>query len=147
MYKNLGRVSALKGNEDFEALGTLIQGMERLSDLDLVRSDDQGRRAVELGSVLDEAKILIESACRESGVKLCWKAEGALPVVWADRYGLIQVFLNLVKNSLRAMEDSSDRLFTVEGSRNDEHFIVRIHDTGPGIPNPQESVPAISTGR
>jgi PAS domain S-box-containing protein len=40
MYRNLGRVSALKGNEDFEALGTLIHGMEKLSDLDLARSDD-----------------------------------------------------------------------------------------------------------
>jgi PAS domain S-box-containing protein len=138
MYKNLGRVSDLKGNADFEALGTLIQGMERLSDLDIVRSDDQGRRAVELGSVLDEAKILIESACRESDVRLCWKAEGPLPAVWADRYGLIQVFLNLVKNSLRAMENCSYRHLTVEASGNNEHFTVRIHDTGPGIPNSHE---------
>lgn len=138
MYKNLGRVSALKGNADFQALGTLIQGMEKLSDLDIARSDDQGRHAVELGSVLDEVKVLIESACRESGVRLCWKAEGPLPTVWADRYGLIQVFLNLVKNSLRAMEDSGDRHLTVEASGDDEHFIVRIRDNGPGISNSQE---------
>lgn len=138
MYKNLGRVSVLKGNADFEALGTLIQGMEKLSDLDIARSDDQGRHAVELGSVLDEVKVLIESACRESGVRLCWKAEGPLPTVWADRYGLIQVFLNLVKNSLRAMEDSGDRHLTVEASGDDEHFIVRIRDNGPGISNSQE---------
>jgi two-component system sensor kinase FixL len=138
MYKNLGRVSALTGNADFEALGTLIQGMERLSDLDIVRSGDQGRRAVELGSVLDEVRVLIESACRESDVRLWWKAEGPMPIVWADRYGLIQVFLNLVKNSLRAMEDCSDRNLTVETSRNGEHFVVRIQDTGPGIQNSQE---------
>jgi two-component system, LuxR family, sensor kinase FixL len=138
MYKNLGRVSALRGNADFEALGTLIQGMERLSDLDIVRSGDQGRRAVELTSVLDEVRVLIESACRESNVRLCWKAEGPLPAVWADRYGLIQVFLNLVKNSLRAMESCSDKRLTVEGSRNDETYIIRIHDTGPGIPESQE---------
>ena len=138
MHNNLGRVSALRGNEDFEALGTLIHGMERLSDLDLVRSDDQGRRAVELGSVLDEVRILIESACREADVRLCWNTESPLPIVWADRYGLIQVFLNLVKNSLRAMEDSRDRRLTVEASRGGDHFIVRIRDTGPGIPNSRD---------
>ncbi len=138
MYKNLTRVSALQGNEDFEALGTLIHGMERLSDLDLVRSADQGRQAVESGSVLGEVRILVESACRDSFVKLCWKTEGPLPTVWADRYGVIQVFLNLVKNSLRAMEDSSDRRLTVEATSNGELFIVRIHDTGPGITNPQD---------
>jgi len=135
MYENLDRVSALRGNEDFEALGTLIHGMERLSDLDIVRSSDQGRQAVELDPVLDEVRILIESACRESDVELVWQIEGILPIVWADRYGLIQVFLNLAKNSLRAMEDSSARHLTVEASRDGEYFIVRIIDTGPGIPN------------
>lgn len=137
MYRNLGRVSALKGNEDFEALGTLIHGMEKLSDLDLARSDDGGRRAVEVGPVLDESRILIEAACRESEVKLCWKSEACLPVVWADRYGLIQVFLNLVKNSLRAMQASSDPQLTVEASRNGQYFMVRIRDNGSGIVNTQ----------
>ena len=138
MYKNLGRVSALRGNADFEALGTLIQGMEKLSDLEIVRYGDQGRQAVELGSVLDEVRILIESACRESDVSLHWKTEDPLPTVWADRYGLIQVFLNLVKNSVRAMEDCSDRHLTIDGSREAEQFTIRIHDTGPGIADSQE---------
>jgi two-component system, LuxR family, sensor kinase FixL len=137
MYENLDRVSALRGNEDFEALGVLIRGMERLSDLDIVRSSDQGRQAVELDPVLDEVRILIESACRESDVELLWKIGGTLPVVWADRYGLIQVFLNLAKNSLRAMEACSYRQLTVEASRDGEYFIIRIHDTGPGIQNSQ----------
>lgn len=137
MYNNLSRVGALRGNEDFEALGTLIHGMERLSDLDIVRSADQGRQAVELGPVLDEARILIESACRESGTELSWKVKEKLPIVWADRYGLIQVFLNLAKNSLRAMEDSSDKRLTVETAGNGDYFIVRIRDSGPGIPNSQ----------
>ncbi len=138
MYKNLDRVSALRGNEDFKALGTLIDGMEKLSDLDIGRSVDQGRQVVELGSVLDEVRILIESACRESGVKFFWKIEDTLPIVWADRYGLIQVFLNLAKNSLRAMENCSDRCVTVEALQDGGYFIVRISDTGPGIPNPQD---------
>jgi two-component system, LuxR family, sensor kinase FixL len=138
MYENLDRVSALLGNEDFEALGTLIHGMERLSDLDIVRSSDQGRQAVELRPVLDEVRILIESACREADVELFWKIEGTLSIVWADRYGLIQVFLNLAKNSLRAMEDFGDRRLTVQASRDGEYFIVRISDTGPGIPNWQD---------
>jgi two-component system sensor kinase FixL len=138
MYENLDRVSALQGNEDFEALGTLIHGMARLSDLDIVRSSEEGRQAVELDPVLAEVRVLIESACRECDVELFWKIEGPLPIVWADRYGLIQVFLNLAKNSLRAMEDRSNRQLTVEAARDGRYFIVRIRDTGPGIPNSQD---------
>lgn len=137
VYENLNRVSALRGNEDFQALGTLIHGMEKLSDLDIVRSSDQGRQAVELAPVMDEIRILIESACRQASVELFWQIEEAPSIVWADRYGLIQVFLNLTKNSLRAMEDCSDRSLTVQTSIDDEYFIVRIKDTGPGIPDSQ----------
>jgi two-component system C4-dicarboxylate transport sensor histidine kinase DctB len=36
------------------------------------------------------------------------------------------------------MQDRSDRHLTIEGSRNGEHFTIRIHDTGPGIPDSQE---------
>ena len=88
--------------------------------------------------MLDEVRILIESACRESDVELFWKIEGTASIVWADRYGLIQVFLNLAKNSLRAMEGCSDRRLTTEASKDGEYFIVRISDTGPGMPNSQE---------
>jgi two-component system C4-dicarboxylate transport sensor histidine kinase DctB len=36
------------------------------------------------------------------------------------------------------MDGSSDKRLTVETSRNGEHFIVRMRDTGPGIPNSQD---------
>jgi two-component system, LuxR family, sensor kinase FixL len=137
MHQNLTRVSALKQNDDFEALGTLIQGMEKLSNLDIVRPADGGRQAIELTSTLDEIRILIESACREAAAELSWEIGQSLPIVWADRYGLVQVFLNLAKNSLRAMGSSSVKKLTVNTSEDKEFFIVRISDTGPGISDPQ----------
>ena len=137
MHQNLTRVSALEQNEDFEALGTLIQGMEKLSNLDIVRPADGGRQAIELTSTLDEIRILIESACREAAAELSWEIGQSLPTVWADRYGLVQVFLNLAKNSLRAMGSSNVKKLTVNTAGDEEFFIVRILDTGPGISDPQ----------
>jgi two-component system sensor kinase FixL len=46
---------------------------------------------------------LIETAYHESKIEMDWDVQESLPLVWADRYGLIQVFLNLAKNSRRAM--------------------------------------------
>ena len=61
-HQNLSRVEALRENEDFEALGTLIHGLEKLSAMDLTSgSENQERQAIELAPVLDE----LTSARRE----------------------------------------------------------------------------------
>jgi hypothetical protein len=45
---------------------------------------------VELTSVLDEFRIVIETAYHESKIDMQCDIEESLPLVWADRYGLIQ---------------------------------------------------------
>ena len=108
VHKNLSRVKELESNEDFKALGSLIQGLERVSALEL-GSTTQNGEVVELTSVLDEFRILIETAYHESKIDVQWDVEDSLPLVWADRYGLIQVFLNLAKNSHRAMTSTGKK--------------------------------------
>ena len=90
MHQNLTRVSALEQNEDFEALGTLIQGMEKLSNPVHCPASRRGWQVIELTSTLDQIRILIESACREANAELSWEIGQSLPIVWADRYGLVQ---------------------------------------------------------
>ncbi len=92
---------------------------------------------VELTSLLDEVRVLIEGAYRESEVKIEWRAQENLPLVRADRYGLIQVFLNLAKNSQRAMESTKTRKLRVSTSLEDKHVTVRVEDTGIGIAHPE----------
>jgi two-component system, LuxR family, sensor kinase FixL len=101
VHKNLSRIKELESNEDFKALANLIQSLERVSALELGSSTAQNGEMVELTSVLDEFRILIETAYHESKIEMQWDVQESLPLVWADRYGLIQVFLNLAKNSRR----------------------------------------------
>jgi C4-dicarboxylate-specific signal transduction histidine kinase len=93
---------------------------------------------VELTSVLDELRVLVEGALRESGIELEWQVQDRLPLVWADRYGLIQVFLNLVKNSQRAMKSTEVKKLRITAMREDTHVSVRFEDTGTGIANPED---------
>src|SRR6201993_3836538 len=101
VHKNLSSVKELEHNEDFHALSTLIQSLEKVSALQLRPAPDQSAAPVDLTSVLDESRVLIDSAYRETDMEVEWKIPQALPLVWADRHGLIQVFLNLAKNSQR----------------------------------------------
>lgn len=137
-HQNLSRVEALKGNEDFEALGTLIQGLEKLSSMELTTgAADQDRHTIELAPVLDELRVLIETVCRDSEIELEWTATDQSRSVWADHYGLIQVFLNLMKNSRRALESVSEKRIKISTVHDERSVIIRLQDTGHGISDPQ----------
>jgi C4-dicarboxylate-specific signal transduction histidine kinase len=133
VHKNLTKVSELRGNADFEALGTLIHGLEQISAKELRGSSGQRRTAIELTSVLDELRVLIESVGNERKISMKWADDSAVPLVWADRYGLMQVFLNLAKNSMRALEGMEKKHLTISTEVLQDLVTVRFEDTGVGI--------------
>src|SRR5208282_3627531 len=137
VHKNLSRVKELESNEDFKALGNLIQSLERVSALELGSGSDQNGEVVELPSVLDELRILIEADYRESDIDVHWNVHESLPLVWADRYGLIQVFLNLAKNSRRAMVSTGTKQLRIVAREDNGSVVIRFEDTGAGIASPQ----------
>jgi PAS domain S-box-containing protein len=137
VHKNLSRVKELESNEDFNALGNLIQSLERVSALELGSSSARNGEVVELTSVLDELRILIETAYHESNIEVQWDIQESLPLVWADRYGLIQVFLNLAKNSRRAMDSTGTKRLRIAAREEEGTVTIRFEDTGTGIASPE----------
>jgi signal transduction histidine kinase len=123
----------LETNEDFKALGVLIQSLERMSALELGSAPTQNGEVVELTSALDELRILIESTYHESQIDVQWDIRDPLPLVWADRYGLVQVFLNLAKNSQRAMSSTETKRLRIAACEEDGKLIIRFEDTGIGV--------------
>jgi two-component system, LuxR family, sensor kinase FixL len=137
VHKNLSRIKELETNEDFRALSGLIQSLERISALELGATPTQNGEAVELTSVLDELRILIETTYRESDITVEWSTREQLPLVWADRYGLVQVFLNLAKNSHRAMMSTNRKLLRIAAAEENGKVIIRFEDTGTGVTVPE----------
>ena len=137
VHKNLSRIKELAQNEDFQALGTLIQGLEKISVLERGSPGVQNATAVELTSTLDEIRVLVDTAYHEAAMEVEWTVQDGLPVVWADRYGLVQVFLNLAKNSQRAMQSTPTKRLCVTASAENKHVVIRFEDTGIGIASPE----------
>ena len=141
VHQNLARSGALAQNKDFEALGTLILALEQIAAMELrqmgLRQTANPPAGMDLPSLLEELRIIVEPALHEQGIELQWDIEAGLPRVWADRQSLMQVFLNLVQNSERAMANQARQLLSVSARVERERIVVEFRDTGGGVPNPE----------
>jgi signal transduction histidine kinase len=136
VYRNLSRLPGLRDNVDFHALGGLIEGLEKLSAMELKPTWHQSLAAIDLLSILDEFRVVIEYSYAEEGMIIAWQMPERLPLVLGDRYGLQQAFLNLARNSQRAMETTSEKLLTVSASVGAKSIVIRFEDTGTGVADP-----------
>jgi signal transduction histidine kinase len=151
VHKNLSQIKHLQQNEDFQALSTLIQSLETVLTLELQPSPTPRVATVDLTSVFDEVRVLIDAAFGESQMEIDWEVLETLPLVSAERYGLIQVFLNLAKNSRRAMESTVTKRLRVTTSEEGETVTIRFEDSGAGVESPERlfhpfQPGAVSTG-
>jgi two-component system, LuxR family, sensor kinase FixL len=138
VHSKLAREARFGFNEDFRALGTLVEGLEKMAGLELRHSAPPGAEATDLQSVLEELRIVIEPSFEESGMSVVWEVPEVVPRIWADHHTLLQAFLNIAKNSQRALEQQPRKELTVRVSVEGKCIAVRFIDTGPGVPHPDE---------
>jgi two-component system, LuxR family, sensor kinase FixL len=137
IYENLLRRGGLNGNQDFEALGALVETLSRIASLELKQtSGEQTAEAADLAEILDDLRIVLEPYCKDSEIDLHWKIAPALPLVWADRHRLLQVLLNLAKNSERAMRNTETKTVHIDVTPGPSAVSIRFTDSGPGIDSP-----------
>jgi two-component system sensor kinase FixL len=135
MHENLARSGALAGNQDFEALGSLVETLAKIASLELKQSTSSAEPGyIDLREVLTDLRIVLEPHCEESEIELLWNLPESLPLVQADRHSLMQVLLNLTKNSQRALENSTRKVIEISVAARPDGVSVRIADSGPGIP-------------
>lgn len=137
VHQNLSRNHALADSKDFEALGHLIVGLERIARLNLQQAKAD-LEELELAALLDELRIVISPSLQEKGIVCRWEREPDLPQVWADRSSLMQVFLNLLTNSIRVLSGRENALLSVVAKRFGKLVQVDISDNGGGVAHPEQ---------
>lgn len=136
VHENLSRSGALAHNKDFEALGTLVLALEKIASMELRQTANEAS-SVDLALFLEELRIIIGPSLREQEIAVRWEIEPELPPVWADRQSLMQVFLNLVKNSRRALKEQTRRMLLVRATSDHQRVTVLVEDSGSGVTNPE----------
>jgi len=134
IHENLVRSGRLQGNKDFEALGSLVEVLNKIASLELKQSAHDSKIAgIDLAETLEDLRIVLEPYCREADIAVTWNVPKELPPVWADRHSLLQVLLNLIKNSERALANSADKQIEIAAAEARSGVTIRVTDSGPGI--------------
>jgi two-component system, LuxR family, sensor kinase FixL len=134
-HQGLAASSGAEAAEHFHALGAIIKGLEKIASSGVRMASRPTSVVADLGAVLDEARIVIDPTVREMGGSITWQVATGLPLVQADHLSLLQVFLNLVRNSERAIQNAEQKHITVQAALERDLVVVRFLDTGPGIVN------------
>jgi two-component system sensor kinase FixL len=137
VHENLARRGTLSLDKDFEALGTLVLALERIAAVELRQTTNQAT-TVDLRSFLEELRIVTGPSFREGGIEARWEIPPGLPEVWADPHSLMQVFLNLTKNSERAMADTAAPCLRVFAVTEEHRVLILLSDNGGGVANPEQ---------
>ncbi|MCD6288864.1 MAG: response regulator [Anaerolineae bacterium] len=89
------------------------------------------REEVDLASLVEEAADIVRDYIAAKGLELRVHVEDGLPALWVDRLRIRQVLLNLLVNAARFTERG---WIGVDVSRQGDEVVVRVTDTGRGIP-------------
>ena len=132
----LHKVPALTESEDFQALQQLTATLERMTSVELSQVK-RSATPIRLQQVIDELHILISTSMRDTSIEVVWEDCPDLPVVWADQQGLVQVFLNLLRNAQAALEQTASPVIRIGVVLKPNLAEVHISDNGPGVPTPE----------
>jgi PAS domain S-box-containing protein len=138
IHSKLARDGRTASGEDFNALGTLVEALEKMAGLELRQTTHSAAESIDVRSVLEELRIVIEPSFHDSGMSILWELPEPLPRIWADRQALLQAFLNIAKNSQRAMDGQNRKELIVRVSVEDNSVAVRFIDSGPGLAHPEQ---------
>ncbi len=111
----------------------VVAGARRF--LDAARPEPT-RAPVDLNRVLADLQMLTSPEVQRKGIRVTRRLAERLPPVMADPAQMQELFLNLVTNSLEAMESGGTLSLVTETTREDgEMPVVRVtvSDTGPGM--------------
>ncbi len=136
-------------DEEFKSKFTVLVGQEvdridRLVEqlLDFARPNVPELQPVNLGEVIDETLMLLDSEMSGKNIEVTKDYLNAQPRVAGDPERLKQVFLNFFLNSLESMGASGRLSVTLRHLPDEKSTVeVKITDTGKGIP--QDILPRI----
>jgi PAS domain S-box-containing protein len=97
-------------------------------------SDSRHFESVSLQKILDSTMILMGPKINNTNITLQQDIDPQLPLVLGNAINLEQVFINLIQNSLNAMEGCKAGEIAIRMIPTGDRILIRYSDNGPGVP-------------
>lgn len=120
--------------EMVERIGMEAQRLSLLAKgvLSFSRQDETAPVETDVNALLLEVLAFLRYEAQKRSVAVCERLDYSVPSIAAGGNRLKQAFINLIMNAVQAMEEGG--ALTVETRRSGSGVLVRICDTGKGIP-------------
>ncbi|MEI8158878.1 MAG: ATP-binding protein [Burkholderiales bacterium] len=141
-YSGAAKGFAKKGHAELlnETLSDISEQAQRAAEIisrirGFVRQSTPGFQPCAINDIVNNVIALMRPEARHQKSRIVTHMPYDLPLIKADRVLLEQVILNLVLNAMQAMHDKfpTDRVVTIETSREGDRVCARVWDTGAGI--------------
>ncbi|PVM85994.1 PAS domain-containing sensor histidine kinase [Caulobacter radicis] len=129
---NLGKVRTLTERIAVSA-SRASEIIQRIRGMAMKREPQPG--LLDLSKIIDEALTIVRHEVETKAIALILTVEPGLPAVDGDRVQLQQVLVNLLVNSIQAIENAGVNLREIRlgAIRAGRGVVIWVHDSGPGI--------------
>lgn len=149
MVEEAGWIEDLLEDEDFkqsENLEEFIRALKQIKTqgarckeithklLSFARKIDSRVQSLQINDLIDEVVALSEKRARYNCVQIETRLTPALPKINASPSEMQQVLLNLINNSLDAIEPKKGGKISITSRREGDYVVIAVADTGKGIP-------------
>jgi signal transduction histidine kinase len=92
------------------------------------------RKESNLRAIINDCLSMIYASFDKKGITISLNATAESPVIYADRTRLMQVIMNMLKNSIEAIDhNAAEKLITIRLYQEKDFLILEVEDTGNGF--------------
>jgi PAS domain S-box-containing protein len=122
-----------------EDLHRILKDAERGRDivkelLEFTRQTRQLMRPNDINHAITRTLFLLENQALFQNIKIVTNLSSAIPPVYSDIQQLNHMFMNIILNSVQAMDGNGELTVKTYNSTNENWVCIEFSDTGPGIP-------------
>lgn len=115
---------------------TILEELDRIDQIVgemvvLAKPAQETKKKIDLAKVLQDSVNLMNYQAYMREIGLILKLDEELPPIEGISNQLKQVFINLIKNAIEAIENTG--IVTIEAIRHEDRVIITVEDTGPGM--------------
>ena len=92
---------------------------------------------LDVNAIVGNVVELCRADMKKKSIRIELDAESHLPGVRGDANQILQVFFNIINNSVEAMEEVGGGTLSLKTFRHQNNVVIQFSDTGPGIRDPQ----------